>query len=125
MNCLMKKKNKIVTKLKKGVHSKLNVLYPSQSQKGKFKPSFVYFNGYSDLFTTIGALINACILASQGGNNHLPHSKYFELDTRKTLELASSLMPFEEGEFLDEAYKMLVKMRNLNETDNKNNIFLA
>lgn len=105
----MKKKNKLVKKLKKGANSKLNVLYPSQSRKGEFKPSFVYFNGYSDLFTTIDALINVCILATQGDNHYPPHSKELELDIRKTLELASNLMPFEEGEFLDEAYEILVK----------------
>lgn len=69
----------------------------------------MYFNGYSDLFTTIDALINVCILATQGDNNSQLNSKELELDIRKTLELASSLMPFEEGEFLDDAYKMLVK----------------
>src|SRR5690606_6991103 len=105
----MKKKHKIVKKLKRGAHSKLNVLHPSQSRKGQFKPSFVYFNGYSDLFITIDALINVCILATQGDNNGTPRREYHELDIRKTLELASSLMPFEEGEFLDEAYQMLVK----------------
>lgn len=109
MDCLMKKNKKLVKKLKRGAHGKLNVLHPSQSRKGKFKPSFVYFNGYSDLFTTIDALINVCILATQGANNPQSHSKEHELDIRKTLELASSLMPFEEGEFLDDAYHMLVE----------------
>ena len=112
MDCLMKKKHKLVKKLKRGAHGKLNVLHPSQSRKGKFKHSFVYFNGYSDLFTTIDALINVCILATQGANNPQSHSKELELDIRKTLELASSVMPFEEGEFLDDAYQMLVKNNN-------------
>lgn len=112
MDCLMKK-NKLVKKLKKEANSKLNVLHPSQSRKGEFKPSFVYFNGYTDLFITIDALINVCILATQGDNNRPPHSKYLELDIRKTLELASSLMPFEEGEFLDEVYQMFVKNEEL------------
>src|SRR5690606_15592654 len=102
MDCLMRK-NKLVKKLKKEANSKLNVLHPSQSRKGKFKPSFVYFNGYTDLFITIEALINVCIIATRG------NSKEFESDIHKTLELASSLLPIEEGEFLDEAYQMLVK----------------
>lgn len=105
----MKKNKKLVKKLKKGAYSQLNVLHPSQSRKGKFKPAHVYFKGYSDLFITIDALINVCILATQGDNNYPPHSEEFEFDIRKTLELASSLMPFEEGQFLDEAYQMLVK----------------
>lgn len=92
--------------LRKDVINKLNVLYPSKSKKGKFKPSFVYFNGYSDLFVTIQALINVSILATQGDYNCPPHSKELESDIRKTLELASSLMPFEEGELLDDIYKM-------------------
>lgn len=103
MDCLMKKKNKLVKKLKKGANSKLNVLHPSQSPKGGFNPSYVYFNGYSDLFITTEALINVCIIATRG------NSKEFESDIHKTLELASSLLPIEEGEFLDEAYQMLVK----------------
>lgn len=105
----MKKKKKQLKKLRKGAKGKLNVLRPSRSRKGEFKPSFVYFDGYSDLFTTIEALINVCLLATQGDNRCPPHSKSLEVNIRKTLELASSLMPFEEGEFLDEVYQMLVE----------------
>ncbi|MFY0715230.1 hypothetical protein J1D01_16325 [Seonamhaeicola sp. NFXS20] len=112
MDCLMKKKKQL-KKLKKGAKGKLNVLRPSQSRKGEFMPSFVYFDGYSDLFTTIEALINVCVLATQGDNHCPPHSKALEVDIRKTLELASSLMPFEEGEFLDEAYQVLVENEEL------------
>lgn len=103
MDCLMKKNNKIVKKLKKRAHNKLNALHPSQSPKNGFDPSYVYFNGYSDLFITIEALINVCIMATRG------NSKEYESDVNTTLELVSSLLPIEEGEFLDEAYQMLVE----------------
>src|SRR5690606_24889253 len=103
MDCLMKTNEKLVKKLKEGANSKLNALHPSQSSRDGFNPSYVYFNGYSDLFITIEALINVCIMATRG------NSKEFESDIHKTLELASSLLPIEEGEFLDEAYQMLVK----------------
>jgi len=33
--------------------------------KGKFKSSFLQFDGYTDLFSTIESLINVCILASR------------------------------------------------------------
>lgn len=40
------------------------MLHPSNVQQGKFQPSFLQFEGYLDLFTTIESLINVCILAS-------------------------------------------------------------
>ena len=36
------------------------------------------------------------------------NSKEFESDINRTLELASSLLPIEEGAFLDEAYQLLI-----------------
>tara|TARA_R110002050_G_scaffold109796_1_gene221081 strand:+ start:595 stop:885 length:291 start_codon:yes stop_codon:yes gene_type:complete len=76
-------------------------------QKGKFQPSFLQFEGYLDLFLTIESLIKVCIMASHmdedtAGEDH-------GLDIRKTLEVASQLLPFEEGEFLDEAYELLIQ----------------
>ena len=102
MDCLMKKNEKLVKKLKESANSKLNALHPSQSSRDGFNPSYVSFNGYLDLFITVEALINVCIMATKG------NSKEYESDINRTLELASSLLPIEEGEFLDEAYQLLI-----------------
>lgn len=85
------------------------VFQPIDIWKSRFKASFLEFKGYLDLLITIEALIHVCILATPGNNNRSPYRKYIELDIHKTLEFASDLMPFEEGEFLDQAYKMLIK----------------
>lgn len=90
---------------------KLNVLYPSNAKKGKFKPTGLYFDGYLDLFTTIESLLNVCILATQGEDHDNINIKQYSLDLCKTLELANKLMPFEEGEFLDKAYEVFVKKK--------------
>ena len=102
------KKNKIKA-LEALAKNKLVVLHHSNARKGKFKPSFLQFEGYLDLFTTIESLINVCILASQGDSYCPPRVKDHGSDIRKTLELANQLLPFEEGEFLDEAYKLFIQ----------------
>tara|TARA_R110002096_G_scaffold327768_3_gene521907 strand:- start:1141 stop:1458 length:318 start_codon:yes stop_codon:yes gene_type:complete len=102
-------KRKKIKTLEASAKSKLVMLHPSNVQQGKFKPSFLQFDGYLDLFTTIESLINVCILASQGDTYCPPHVKDHGSDIRKTLELANQLLPFEEGEFLDEAYKLFIK----------------
>jgi len=103
---MKRKKIKTLEALAKG---KLVMLHPSNVQQGKFQPSFLQFEGYLDLFTTIESLINVCILASQGDAYSPPHVKDHNSDIRITLELANQLLPFEEGEFLDEAYKIFIK----------------
>lgn len=100
------KKKKIKT-LEALAKSKLTVLHPSNVQKGKFQPSFFQFEGYTDLFLTIESLIKVCIMASHMDDAIVPEDH--GLDIRKTLELASQLLPFEEGEFLDEAYELLIQ----------------
>jgi hypothetical protein len=98
------KKKKIKT-LEALAKSKLTVLHPSKVQKGNFQPSFLQFEGYTDLFLSIESLIKVSIMAS-----HTIDSSVREdpgLDIRKTLEIVHQLLPFEEGEFLDEAYAIL------------------
>lgn len=92
--------------LKKSARDSLVTLQPSRDNSNKFKASFLYFEGYLDLFTTIESLLNVCILATQGDGFCPPHIKEHERDIRKTLELAAQLLPFEEGEFLDKAYEV-------------------
>lgn len=100
-------KQKKIAKLESLAKHKLNVLQPSNVIHGKFTPSYLHFDGYSDLLTTIESLINVCVLASHIDNSTAPEDH--GLDIRKTLELANKLLPFEEGEFLDEAFRLLVK----------------
>lgn len=101
------KKKKQLKKLKKSVKCKLNVLRESDLKSGKFKPSHLEFSGYWDLFYTIESLLNICIIATQGDEYNPSKIKSPEENIRKCLELARDLMPFEEGEFLDEAYQLL------------------
>ncbi len=100
----MKNKKTQLKHLKKSARDSLVTLQPSKDNPDKFKASFLYFEGYLDLFTTIESLINVCILATQGDTYCPPHIKEHEPDIRKTLKLAAQLLPFEEGEFLDGAY---------------------
>lgn len=105
----MKKSKKELKKLLESARYKLEVLEPTNLQKGKFRPSFVLLDGYLDLFDTIEALINVCILATQGDPYSPPHVKQPGEDIRKTLELVTQLLPFDEGEFLDEVNQLLRK----------------
>lgn len=105
----MKKSKKEFKKLMKSARYKLEVLEPTNLQKGKFRPTFVLLDGYLDLFDTIEALINVCILATQGDSYSPPHIKQPGEDIRKTLELVTQLLPFDEGEFLDEVYQLTKK----------------
>jgi hypothetical protein len=105
----MKKSKKEMKKLKKSARNKLVVLGPSNIRKNKFRPTFVMLDGYLDLFVTIEALINVCILATQGDSYSPPHVKHPGEDIRKTLELVLQLLPFDEGELLDEVNDFLKK----------------
>lgn len=60
------------------------------------------FEGYTNLFITVEALINVSILATQGETYSPPRIKNHGMDIRCTLELVNQLLPFEEGKFLDE-----------------------
>lgn len=108
----MKTKKKDLKKLIKSAKYKLDTLRPSDVQKDKFKASYLQFEGYLDLFTTIEALINVSILATQGDSYSPPHIKDHGMDIRRTLELANKLLPFEEGEFLDNVNMMLKRLES-------------
>ncbi len=106
----MKTKKKDLKKLIESAKYKLDTLEPSDVQNGKFKATYLEFEGYLDLFTTIEALMNVSILATQGDIYCPPHIKNHGKAIRKTLELAQKLLPFDEGEFLDDAYDMLKQL---------------
>ena len=106
----MKTKRKELERLVKSAKYKLDTLQPSYIQKGKFKAKYLQFEGYLDLFTTIEALMNVSILATQGDTYWPPHIKDHGRDIRKTLELANRLLPFDEGEFLDNVYVTLKQL---------------
>lgn len=108
----MKTKKKDLKKLIKSAKYKLDTLRPSDVQKDKFKASYLQFEGYLDLFTTIEALINVSILATQGDSYAPPHIKDHGTDIRRTLEIANKLLPFEEGEFLDNVNMMLKRLES-------------
>jgi hypothetical protein len=108
----MKKSKKELKKLKESARNKLVVLGSSNIRKNKFRPTFVMLDGYLDLFVTIEALINVCILAAQGDSYSPPHVKHPGEDIRKTLELVTQLLPFDEGEFLDGVNRLLNKEKS-------------
>lgn len=107
----MKTENKELKKLLKSAKYQLDTLHPSDIEKNKYKAKYLQFEGYIDLFATIEALINVSILATQG-DSYLPsHIKNHGNDIRKTLELVQKLLPFEEGEFLDNVNAMLKQLK--------------
>ena len=106
----MKTKKKMLKKLINSAKYKFDTLQPSDIQKDKFKAKYLQFEGYLDLFTTIEALINVSILATQGDPYSPPHIKDHGMDIRKALELAKKLLPFDEGEFLDDVNVILKQL---------------
>lgn len=105
----MKAKKEYLKKLKKSAKSSLVALKPIDVRKNRFKASFLEFKGYLDLFITIEALINVCIMATQGDHYGQSSLKNSGSDIRKTLELVRQLLPIEEGKYLGECYNLLVK----------------
>lgn len=106
----MKPKKKDFKRLIKAAKYQLDTLQPSDIRNDKFKAAYLEFDGYLDLFTTIEALMNVSILATQGDYYCPPHIKDHGKDIRKTLELAQKLLPFDEGEFLDDVYATLKQL---------------
>ncbi|EIJ38783.1 hypothetical protein JoomaDRAFT_1776 [Galbibacter orientalis DSM 19592] len=82
---------------------------PIDVRKNRFKASFLEFKGYLDLLITIEALINGCIMATQGDHYSQSSVDNSGSDIRKTLEFVRQLLPIEEGEYLDECYNLLIK----------------
>ncbi|GAA3560346.1 hypothetical protein [Snuella lapsa] len=103
----MKAKKKDFKRLMKSARHQFDTLQPSDIRNDKFKATYLEFDGYLDLFTTIEALLNVSILATQGDTYCPPHIKDHGKDIRKTLELAQKLLPFDEGEFLDDVYAII------------------
>ncbi|MBC9798282.1 hypothetical protein [Sinomicrobium weinanense] len=103
---MMKTKKKNLKELKELAESTLITLQPRKGYTDKFEVPFVNFEGYTDLFATIEALLKVCVLATQEDQHRPPFVKSPIYNIRLTLELACKLMPFEEGEFLDKAYKL-------------------
>ncbi len=85
---------------------KLNTLCKSKVNENKMQAAFLEFDGYLELFTTLESLLHVCILATEGDSYRPSKIKCPERDIRKTLELVVQLLPFEEGEFLDEVYHL-------------------
>ncbi|GGK16539.1 hypothetical protein GCM10007962_08580 [Yeosuana aromativorans] len=104
----MSAKKKELNKLIKSAKCRLVTLNPSNVQKDKFRASFLQFDGYLDLFITIESLINVCIMASHIDSSNVTDDN--GIDIRKTLELANKLLPFDEGEFLDDVNAILKQM---------------
>jgi len=69
-------------------------LQPHKQYKNKFEAPSLNFEGYTDLFTTIDALLKVCILATQGDQHVPPFVKSTPHNIRITLELVSKLIPF-------------------------------
>lgn len=83
------------------------MLEPHDTYPGKFRVNHLYVDGYHDLFFTIRALITVCIMVLE--NEDYPYSpliKQPNIHIQAVLELACKMMPYEEGEFLDEIWKL-------------------
>jgi len=74
----MKSKKTQLKHLRKSARDSLVTLQPARDNSKKFRASFLYFEGYLDLFTTIESLLNVCILATQGDGFCPPHIKEHE-----------------------------------------------
>lgn len=99
--------------LKKLTKSKLVTLSPSNEKNDSFYPSYLKFKGYYDLFFTIEALLNVCILASQTEETFPIMVKNPKEDIYKTLTIIKQLLPFEEGEILDQLHAISKNDKNI------------
>lgn len=94
-------------KLKIFAEDTLVTQQPHKQYKNKFEATSLNFEGYTDLFTTIDALLKVCILATQEDQHQPPFVKSTPHNICTTLKLVSKLLPFTEVEFLDKDYALL------------------
>ena len=107
------KQKKIIQDLSDSAKTSFVALRPSDCGHDGFRPSFLEFKGYTDLFFTLKSMINVCMLASQGDLSNPSFVKNPGNDVRQVLELVNQLLPIEEWDFLDECYNLLVREQQL------------
>lgn len=87
----------------------LQMLGPHNTYTGRFSVNYLYVNGYRELFFTLRALMNVCIMALENEDySNSPLMQQPGLHIQTVLELASKMMPFEEGELLDGMRQLLL-----------------
>lgn len=90
----------------------LQILKPHKTNTAKFSLNHLQVEGYQDLFFTIRALINVCILALDTKEfSNATKVVEPEVHIQTVLELAVQLIPFEEGEFLDKMGELLLNKK--------------
>jgi HEPN domain-containing protein len=102
------KQKKIIQDLRDSAKTSFVALRPFDCGHDGFRPSFLEFKGYTELFFTLKSMINVCILASQGDLSNPPFVKNPGNDVQQVLGLVNQLLPMEEWEFLDECYNLLI-----------------
>ncbi|WP_299531825.1 hypothetical protein [Ulvibacterium sp.] len=80
---------------------------------GKFYVNHLPLDGYQNLFFTLRALINICVMALDTKDFSNTQVIQPEVHVQTVLELAVKLIPFEEGEFLDAMAELLVNKKEI------------
>lgn len=81
----------------------LVMLKPHDTYKGKYKVDLLYVEGYGELLFTIRSLLYLCINSLEYGDltTYSP-DRNPKSNIQDVLELASRMIPIEEGDLLDE-----------------------
>lgn len=100
-------------KIKTLSQQNLNLLSPIGGIKKGYYLNYVRVYDYSELFDTLKSMLNVCILALEGQQDCTLDIYHKESDVKRVLSFAKYLIPFEEGNFLDEIRELI-----LNDTEN-------
>lgn len=102
-------KRKTLKKLEALAKEHFLILRPHDTYTGRYKVDYLYVNGYQELFFTLRALMNVCVMALENEDDSTsPPMTQSRLHIQTVLELASKMMPFEEGELLDSIRELLL-----------------
>lgn len=107
--------------LLESLRDKLVMLKPHETYKGKYKVDLFYMEGYGELLFTIRSLLYLCISSIEHGDFETYSSdRNPKNNVQDVLELASRMIPIEEGDLLDKtfckksySYSILVGLFNL------------
>ena len=83
--------------------NRLVMLKPHDTYKGKYKVDLLYVEGYGELLFTIRSLLYLCIISLEHGDfKTYSADRNPKNNIQDVLELASRMIPIEEGDLLDE-----------------------
>lgn len=86
----------------------LVLLKPIGKGREGFYLNYCRVHGYLDLFCTLKSMLNVCILALEDQQDLTLRIGNKESELKRVLEFARSLIPLEEGIYLDEMQKLML-----------------